>query len=78
MHEHGEDWRARGACRGLDPELFYPRRGEPTAAATAVCQACPVRGPCLDYALDARELFGIWGGESERGRRELRRRRRAA
>ena len=31
-------------------------------AEKAVCGRCPVREACLAYALDARELWGIWGG----------------
>lgn len=31
-------------------------------AARDVCRSCPVRGECLDYALRAKERFGMWGG----------------
>lgn len=47
----------------------------PTAAeraAVAVCRACPVREVCLEYALEHGEL-GVWGGTTERERREQRR-----
>ena len=67
-------WLTRAACRGMDPELFFPERGEPTEPAKAVCAGCPVRGECLDYALTNVERFGIWGGLSERERRAIRRR----
>jgi WhiB family redox-sensing transcriptional regulator len=43
-----------------------------------VCQTCEVRTECLEYALDNAELFGIWGGMSERQRRKLRQQREAA
>jgi WhiB family redox-sensing transcriptional regulator len=66
-------WLARAACRGMDPELFFPDRGESTEPAKAVCAACPVRAECLDYALTNGERFGVWGGASERERRALRR-----
>lgn len=68
-------WQASAACDGLDPELFFPERGESTAKAKAVCAACPVREQCLEYALTNGEKFGIWGGLSERERRRLRRER---
>lgn len=71
-------WRARAACRGADPNLFFPERGESTAAAKAVCNGCPVASECLDYALDAGEKHGIYGGKSEKERRSIRRRRRNA
>ena len=63
-------WREQGACRGLDPALFFPERGDSTAAAKATCASCPVRAQCLDYGLY--ERFGIWGGKGERERRRIR------
>ena len=67
---------AFGACRGADAELFFPDRGESLEPAKAVCAACAVSAECLQYALDAGERFGVWGGTSERERRKLRRVRR--
>ena len=69
-------WQDRGACRGVDPGLFFPARGESLAAARAVCAGCPVRRECLEHALAQPEKFGVWGGTSERERRVLRRDRR--
>jgi WhiB family redox-sensing transcriptional regulator len=71
-------WRVHAACRGVDPDLFFPARGEMTAPAKAVCSSCPVRSECLTDALEQREKFGIWGGRSERERRQIRKRQRAA
>jgi WhiB family redox-sensing transcriptional regulator len=56
----------------MDPDLFYPHRGEPIAVAVKACHTCDVRDACLEYALDNRETFGIWGGLSERQRRKIR------
>jgi WhiB family redox-sensing transcriptional regulator len=64
-------WKARAKCRGLDPDLFFPGKGESTKEAKRVCASCPVQPECLAYGLD--EFFGIWGGEPERQRRVLRR-----
>jgi WhiB family redox-sensing transcriptional regulator len=71
-----QPWKQHAACRGLDPELFFPERGDPQAPARRVCRGCPVRVPCLEYALDTRQVIGIWGGTSERCRRQLRAQRR--
>ncbi|MGD0748145.1 MAG: WhiB family transcriptional regulator [Acidimicrobiales bacterium] len=68
-------WQRWAACRGADPELFFPTQGEPTAPAKAVCGTCLVRLDCLEYALGIREKTGIWGGKSERERRLIRRER---
>ena len=66
-------WRDDAACRGLDPRLFLPSRGQDERPAKAVCAACTVREPCLEFALTSRWNLGIWGGTSERQRREIRR-----
>lgn len=67
-----------GSCRGLDPDIFFPDRGESLAPAKAICANCIVRDECLEWALDEGERFGVWGGTSERERRKLRRARREA
>jgi WhiB family redox-sensing transcriptional regulator len=78
MSEHIFDtdelaWSEDGRCATADPELFFPRRGADTSAARSLCRACPVRDECLDYALETRQKFGIWGGMTEGQRRRLRR-----
>lgn len=73
-HAHPE-WMSRGKCNGLDPNLFFPERGDTAAVqkAMAVCSACAVREECLQWAIENMEKHGIWGGTSERSRRSLRR-----
>ena len=65
-------WRKLAACRGTDLEVFFPERGESAGPARQVCARCPVREPCLDYAISNRIAYGIWGGLTERERRALR------
>jgi WhiB family redox-sensing transcriptional regulator len=69
-------WRTHAACGGLDPEVFYPVNDEAAEEAKAICRECPVREPCLDYALTNRERDGVWGGATERERRRMIRQRR--
>lgn len=69
-------WRHRAACRGVDPDIFYPTSDEEVEAAKAVCDECPVREPCLEHALARRERDGVWGGATERERRRMIRQRR--
>ncbi|MDA8379503.1 MAG: WhiB family transcriptional regulator [Actinomycetota bacterium] len=69
-------WRQRAACRGIDPEVFYPVSDEEADPAKEVCGDCPVRQPCLEYALARRERDGVWGGATERERRRILRQRR--
>ncbi|TML37927.1 MAG: WhiB family transcriptional regulator [Actinobacteria bacterium] len=69
-------WRNRAACRGVDPDVFYPVSDEETEVAKAICAQCPVREACLEYALANRERDGVWGGATERERRRMIRQRR--
>jgi len=71
-------WRPQAACRDTDPDLFFPvgTTGPAIAqieAAKAVCNACPAKNPCLEFALATNQDSGIWGGTSEEERRKLRR-----
>ena len=74
------DWRHRARCRGMataDHDPWFPTGTtsdadhEQERAAKAVCQRCPVRLDCLDWAVIAGEA-GIWGGMTEQDRRPLR------
>lgn len=67
-----------GSCRGVDPDVFFPDRGESLSPAQAICAECIVSDECLEYALANGERFGVWGGTSERERRRIRRARRIA
>ena len=69
-------WRLRAACRGVDPDVFYPVSDEDAEEAKSICRACPVREACLEYALANRERDGVWGGATERERRRMIRQRR--
>jgi WhiB family transcriptional regulator, redox-sensing transcriptional regulator len=68
-------WLEHAACKGTDPSIFFPGRGDTRhlQQAQAVCAHCPVRNPCLQYALASPYLMqGVWGGTSERERRRIR------
>ena len=65
-------WREEAACRGADLALFFPGRGESAGPARQICASCPVRRPCLDYAISHGITSGIWGGLADRDRRPLR------
>jgi WhiB family redox-sensing transcriptional regulator len=66
-------WYDDAACKGLG-HLMFPDRGnaQMAYAATAICDTCPVTKQCLDSALKTDERFGVWGGLTERKRREIR------
>jgi WhiB family transcriptional regulator, redox-sensing transcriptional regulator len=69
-------WRDQARCRGADPEIFHPSDEDDGVEAKAICAVCPVREPCLEYSLTAREKDGVWGGLTARERRRVLRQRR--
>lgn len=73
-------WATRAACRDAEAELFFPGKGNPTRPAVAVCDRCPVRRDCLEYALTLErgkpeEAHGVWGGLTAKQRVRLARER---
>ncbi|MGW3148857.1 WhiB family transcriptional regulator [Streptomyces sp. NPDC001177] len=73
------DWRHSAVCREEDPELFFPIGDAGPAFlqiedAKAVCRRCPVIEQCLQWALESRQEFVVWGGPRGLERRSMRRR----
>lgn len=84
---HPMAWADHGACRGVDPDVFYPpfpttgtaghgrRKGqvrpELLEAANRWCATCPVRVACHDWAL-RHERDGIWAGTDPAYRARMR------
>lgn len=68
------DWMRQAACRGMDPEIFYPigdrhrgriaTRAQKTRIQRAlqVCETCLVVSECGCYAKEFNEQYGVWGG----------------
>ncbi|MBX3285185.1 MAG: WhiB family transcriptional regulator [Actinobacteria bacterium] len=75
----GDDWQLKAACRGPQASVFFPpgtfeRKEEKLGRevrAKEICRTCPVKRPCLDYAVAIREPHGIWGGLNENERKNL-------
>ncbi|MFI6299263.1 WhiB family transcriptional regulator [Nonomuraea sp. NPDC050790] len=66
-------WTVLGACLDGDPDLFFPLSWEREPdAARRICQTCPVRRPCLAWAVETGEPDGMWGGATPAERRLLR------
>lgn len=80
MDERPEEyaWMLTAKCRGISPAEFFPSDGTGVEVAQQICDGCPVRLECLEYALANRIEHGVWGGASERERRRILRRRRHA
>lgn len=62
-----KNWRLLAACRSIDPDLFFPvsskgKSLEQADKAKAVCACCLVQRQCLAFALQTRQVHGVWGG----------------
>lgn len=75
-----------GKCVGQDSEIWFPiaDKSEPgqfsqnyrkaqanVQKAKQICETCDIKIECLSYAL-YHEIFGIWGGATERERHKIR------
>lgn len=66
-----DDWPGVSACIG-HPDIMFD--GFRTAAAKQLCATCPNSqgdNPCLQYALDHKLDYGVWGGVTETERRRI-------
>ena len=72
-------WQPVALCRGNHSHLFFPpstaerkeERERREVRAKSICDVCPVQGKCLNYAMEIREPYGIWGGLTEAERRTV-------
>ncbi|HLE38305.1 MAG TPA: WhiB family transcriptional regulator [Acidimicrobiia bacterium] len=72
-------WQLKGLCRGNHSYLFFPpsaverkeERERREHKAKAICSVCSVNEECLEFALEIREPYGIWGGLTETERRQV-------
>ena len=67
-------WAALASCRDADSDLFFPGPDGDPREAVRICRGCPVREHCLEWALETRVRYGVWGGTTERERRRMLRR----
>lgn len=80
------EWTRDALCAQVDPEIFFPGKGESAVQARRICAACTVTDECLEFALRyesgengtyAYGTVGIYGATSPRQRRKLLKERRA-
>jgi WhiB family redox-sensing transcriptional regulator len=67
-------WLADALCADHDVDMWFPEPGhegrQTAVKARRICQACPVQLQCL--AANIHEEHGIYGGATERQRRQIR------
>ncbi len=68
-------WMEAAACADYPdrPEWWFPSQSAVVDAqrGARVCERCPARRACLNYAITEQITEGIWGGLSPSGRRKL-------
>lgn len=68
-------WVGKASCRekkfDMYPESSDPKVSRHVYEALLVCDGCEVRRDCLRFAVETREIFGVWGGSTEFQRRRL-------
>ncbi len=79
-------WQMKGLCRGNHSYLFFPpstaerkeERERREIKAKAICMVCPVKSDCLEFALEIKAPYAIWGWLPETERCQVLARRSAA
>lgn len=70
-----QTWRGNAACKNLTGEeadrIFFIKPGQSSTRAKLLCRGCPVRVPCLAFAIVHHEQ-GIWAGLTDDERYEIR------
>ncbi len=66
-------WMDKAACTEVAPDLFFADATNliDTKLAKSVCAECRVKDECLQYALENRLDWGVWGGLTVLERRSL-------
>jgi WhiB family redox-sensing transcriptional regulator len=53
----------------VDPEVFFDKNK--VDQAKRICEDCPVKMLCLEYAMKQEITSGVWGGLTEEERKQL-------
>lgn len=75
-------WQAEGTCAQIgagwwtEPDLAGRWATKSHREAKRICASCPVKSPCLEYALEVegrerRARYGIWGGTTPEERHQM-------
>jgi WhiB family redox-sensing transcriptional regulator len=67
-------WMDEGACRDHNGDLWYADKPHLVDRAKEICASCPSLQPCLQWALDSNERYGVFGGHTYQERVNLVRR----
>jgi WhiB family redox-sensing transcriptional regulator len=63
------NWQSEATCAKPSNKYaldwFFSKDFKEKYAAKNMCFTCPVRSQCLQWALEHRQIWGIWGGRDE-------------
>ena len=59
------------ACSSASPDEFFQHFHASEHMQKKICAGCEIKDDCLEYSLEAEELFGVWGGAGEVERRRM-------
>lgn len=63
------DWQKDSLCARKENEhmieWFFSEEPDEKYAAKNLCFSCPVRKDCIKFALEEKEIWGVWGGRDE-------------
>lgn len=63
------DWQKDSLCAEAKNrhaiDWFFSSKQEDRYKAKNLCHQCPVRKDCLQWALEHRQIWGVWGGKDE-------------
>lgn len=63
-------WTTQAACKGSTHHMFpaHHKDTQYIIQARRICDTCPVKAPCLEYALEfpAADMHGVWAGYTPR------------
>jgi WhiB family redox-sensing transcriptional regulator len=59
-------------CAEIGTDVFFPDHGESRWPAKRICDLCPVKRECGEYAVALNINHGVWGGLTPQDRRRIR------
>lgn len=63
-----DEWRTKAACKGVDPNEFFTTEEKRVRVMKQLCDSCPVKSECLQFALTNDIAWGIYGGMTPKER----------
>lgn len=63
-------WQEEALCKGQDTSKFFSDVSKTSNEYKEFCHSCPVESECLEFAL-IYNMYGIWGGTSDKERGKL-------